>query len=85
MKVLDRYNLNKTLKVKTDCVCPICGSHFIKKQYSQSFCSRQCKDIFWNARRPMTKARERYLIRYYHLYDYNEHPFSSDALGQWND
>ena len=28
MKADDRYLLNKSLKVKADCVCPICGQHF---------------------------------------------------------
>ena len=84
MKVYDRYLLNKGLKVKSDCVCPICGEHFFKRQYSQAFCCSACKDAFWNARR-ISKAREKYLERYYEKYYDYEHPFSSDALGQWND
>ena len=83
MKVNDRYLLNKSLKVKADCVCPICGQHFTKRQYSQAFCCSTCKDTYWNARRPMSKARERYLNRL--ALTYYEHPFSSDALGQWID
>ena len=43
-----QYELNKSLKVGDKCVCPICGSVFIKKQYSQVFCDNECKVKYWN-------------------------------------
>lgn len=38
------YLFNKKQKVGTEIVC----THFIKKQYSQSFCCKDCKNKFWN-------------------------------------
>ena len=49
-KTKEQYLANKSAKVKDVLVCPICGSKFIKKQYSQAFCSTRCKDRFWNAK-----------------------------------
>ena len=43
-----KYKENKSAKVGTEIVCPICGKSFIKKQYSQAFCCGKCKDNFWN-------------------------------------
>ena len=42
------YNTNKIAKVGEEIICPICGCKFVKKQYSQAFCSGECKDKFWN-------------------------------------
>jgi hypothetical protein len=42
------YLENKKAKTGTQIECPICHLKFIKKQYSQSFCSLKCKDDFWN-------------------------------------
>jgi endogenous inhibitor of DNA gyrase (YacG/DUF329 family) len=44
------YEINKGAKVGTECTCPVCGTPFVKKQYSQAFCSGACKDKFWNDR-----------------------------------
>ena len=43
-----RYKMNKLAKVSDFIICPICGCTFAKKQYAQAFCSRECKDKFWN-------------------------------------
>lgn len=44
------YKINKMAKVGQEIECPICHTKFTKKQYSQAFCSSQCKDRFWNAK-----------------------------------
>ena len=44
------YKINKEAKTGTEITCPVCGTKFIKKQYSQAFCCTQCKDSFWNKR-----------------------------------
>lgn len=52
MKIKDRYNLNKLLKVGEECVCPSCNTKFIKSNYQQAFCKSKsgtiCKDKYWN-------------------------------------
>ena len=56
MKMKDRYNLNKDLKVGYDCVCPSCNNHFVKKTHQQVFCKTKngtiCKDKYWNTITP---------------------------------
>ena len=61
------YKNNKSAKVGTEIICPICGKHFIKKQYSQAFCCGRCKDTYWNAK------GDRHSIGYYEDYD-DSHP-----------
>lgn len=61
------YELNKSAKVGTEIVCPICGKSFIKRQYSQAFCDSKCKDAYWNAK------GDRHSSDYYVKYD-NKHP-----------
>ncbi len=75
------YKTNKSAKVGNIIICPICGEKFVKKQYSQAFCSLQCKDTYWNYRRTPTDARMRYLDKMSLIED--EHPFSCEGLGQW--
>jgi hypothetical protein len=49
--------------------CPICGDVFIKKQYAQAFCSKECKGYYWNAAKP-----DRHKDKNYH-HKYNQsHP-----------
>lgn len=56
MKLKERYELNKSAKVGTDCICPSCNSKFVKTNYQQAFCKRlsgtQCKDKYWNTVTP---------------------------------
>jgi hypothetical protein len=56
MKIKSRYNLNKSLKVGDDCVCPSCGTKFTKTNYQQAFCKTKsgtvCKDKYWNTVTP---------------------------------
>ena len=56
MKLRERYKLNKTAKVGDECVCPSCGTKFIKTNYQQAFCKSKggtiCKDKYWNTITP---------------------------------
>lgn len=49
MKPKDRYKLNKTIALYEVMICPICGKCFVKRQYSQAFCSSKCKDKYHNS------------------------------------
>lgn len=63
---------NKKAKVGSECVCPSCGSKFIKETYQQVFCKKKtgsiCKDYYWNNVTPtkrnnterISPANERY-------------------------
>ena len=62
-----QYEANKSTKVGTEITCPICGTKFVKRQYSQAFCDGKCKDAFWNAK------GDRHNVGYYEKYD-NKHP-----------
>ena len=44
----ERYILAKTAKVGDKICCAYCHKEFIKKQYSQAFCCKRCKDKFHN-------------------------------------
>jgi hypothetical protein len=46
------YKHNKAAKVGTEIKCPVCGSSFQKRQYSQAFCSSKCKNKYWNDLQP---------------------------------
>lgn len=62
-----QYEDNKSAKVGTEITCPICGTKFVKRQYSQAFCDGKCKDAFWNAK------KDRHRVGYYEEYN-NKHP-----------
>ena len=61
------YEKNKKAKVGDEITCPICGTKFKKRQYSQAFCDSKCKDTYWNAK------GDRHSVDYYEKYD-NKHP-----------
>lgn len=98
MKIKQRYELNKAAKVGEYLVCPACGSKFEKTNYQQAFCKTKpktmCKDKFWNTVTPnkrnnttrISPASAMYMAkqadRRERYYD-DDHPFSSEALGQW--
>ena len=69
-----RYKANKATKVGEEIVCPICGTKFVKKQYSQAFCSTECKDKFWNDKKKGKRNA------YFHKYNM-EHPERLAILG----
>lgn len=52
MKIRERYRLNKEAKVRTEIICPSCGTTFIKHTPAQAFCTTKggtvCKDKYWN-------------------------------------
>lgn len=94
-----RYESNKVKLVHSECTCPSCGTVFEKETYNQVFCKTKggtiCKDKYWNTVTPkkrnnttrISPANRRYMesrtrIRSYRDFD-DDHPFSSDGLGQW--
>jgi hypothetical protein len=98
LKMKDRYKQNKETKVGVGCVCPSCNTEFVKTNYQQVFCKTKggtiCKDRYWNTVDPrkrnnttrISPRSQRWLdnrpTRDFNPDDY-EHPFSSEALGQW--
>lgn len=97
MKIKEQYKINKQAKVNDTLVCPSCNTSFIKTNYQQAFCKSKpktkCKDKYWNTVTPnkrnnntrISPASARYMAekrRNYNPDDY-EHPFCSEALGQW--
>lgn len=57
------YEGNKSAKVGTEIVCPICKAKFVKRQWAQAFCCGKCKDAYWNAK------KDRHRAGYYTDYD----------------
>lgn len=45
MEMHERYNFNKAQKNGTECICPICGDTFVKKQTPQAFCNDKAKEV----------------------------------------
>jgi hypothetical protein len=103
-KIKQKYTLSKNAKVGENCVCPSCGTEFIKTNYQQAFCKSKrksiCKDKYWNTVVPekrnnttrispaskswMSKQKEnRQSLRKFQVGIDDVHPFSSEALGQW--
>lgn len=74
MKRKEQYTLNKLAKVGDEIVCPICGEHFIKKQWQQAFDDGKCKDAYWNAK------KDRHKKGYYHKYNM-AHPERLERIG----
>lgn len=74
--------------------CKHCNKEFEKKSYQQKFCCNNCKEAYWNKRKPNRHKDKDYYRSYNILYserlerigidvnEYNPHPFSSEALGQ---
>ena len=48
----EKYNKSKSAKVGDTCICPSCGTEFVKTSYQQAFCKTKggtvCKDKYWN-------------------------------------
>ena len=55
---------NKEAKTGETIKCPICGDVFIKKQYAQAFCSKECKGYYWNAAKPDRHKDKNYNHKY---------------------
>lgn len=53
------YQNAKEAKIGTPCICPSCGTDFIKTNYQQAFCKAKtgtkCKDKYWNTITPSKK------------------------------
>lgn len=71
-KKIKRYDINKSAKVGTEIICPVCGKRFIKKSYQQAFCSTECKDKYWNHKRKCNGYFKQYNI---------EHPERLERIG----
>lgn len=74
------YLTNKTAKVGDMITCPVCGEVFKKRQYSQAFCCRTCKDSYWN------NKKDRHRAGYYADYDrmHPERIERAKELGYYN-
>lgn len=77
------YKTTKAARVGIITECPCCGGKFLKRAYQQTFCSNKgpynCKDRYWNEVDPERKARA---MSRQEPYEHDEHPFSSEGLGQ---
>lgn len=74
-----QYLTNKETKVGNEIICPICGTHFIKKQWQQAFCTNTCKNEYWNAKGDRHKDKN-----YYHNYNV-KHPHRLERIGIYKD
>jgi hypothetical protein len=56
MKIREIYSINKSARVGEICICPSCGTKFVKTNYHQAFCKSKtgtkCKDKYWNTVTP---------------------------------
>lgn len=68
------YLDNKEKKTGETCICPVCKTEFIKKQYSQAFCCKECRDKFHNDRKKGKRGD------YYRMYNF-EHPERLERIG----
>lgn len=91
----NQYIKNKESKIGAKCTCPSCGTLFIKKYYQQAFCKSRsgttCKDKYWNTIIPekrnnttrISPASKEWIENKRKFNEFhNEHPFSSEGLGQ---
>ena len=62
--VKDHYLKNKEVKTGETIKCPICGEVFTKKQYAQTFCCKECKDIYWNSLNSNRHKDKKYYRKY---------------------
>jgi len=101
VKLKDKYEISKSSKVGDTCTCPSCGTTFVKDNYQQAFCKTRrktrCKDKYWNTATPnkrnnvtrISPASKEWISRQQTIreenWEYEEHPFSSAGLGQWDD
>ena len=99
IKHTKRYLENKKAKVGDTCICPACGTEFVKEHYQQVFCKTKggtkCKDKYWNTVTPtkrnnttrISPASQAWMDKRERERNYEdcEHPFSGEALGQWID
>lgn len=90
----EAYRDAKSAKIGETCICPSCGSSFIKEHYQQAFCKvaggTVCKDKYWNTVIPTKRNNTTRISPANQAWkdkreDYNEHPFSGDGIGQWQD
>lgn len=98
IKVLKKkYDFAKKANVGDIIECPSCGTKFEKKHHQTKFCKTKggtvCKDYYWNNVTPekrnnttrISPSNARWRAKREEMFnpDNYEHPFSSEALGQW--
>ena len=53
MRLTERHQMNKDSYIGTTCICPSCGTSFVKNKMNQCFCKTKpktmCKDFYWNS------------------------------------
>lgn len=97
-RLKERYAKAKSAKVGDEITCPSCGFKFKKEHYQTAFCKSRgktkCKDHYWNNVTPQKRcntirispASASYMAnKRFEREQYDEHPFSDEALGQWLD
>jgi hypothetical protein len=86
------YNKAKASVIGDKCTCAGCGKPFEKIANNQVFCKNQpgtkCKDAYWNnvietKRNNRTRISPASRAWRDKMSFEGDHPFSSDALGQW--
>lgn len=97
-KIKQLYEKNKAAKVGETIICPGCSRKFKKEHYQQKFCKvlgkTVCKDKYWNTVDPrkrnnttrISPASQMWLDEQKEKRDRyfdDDHPFSSEGLGQW--
>jgi hypothetical protein len=98
MKIKKMYENNKNMKIGEICICPSCGTKFEKTNKQQVFCRSKkgtvCKDKYWNSVIPtkrnnttrISPASAMWMEKHIdnrNDFNYSEHPFSDEGLGQW--
>ncbi len=94
------YKTAKEAAVGTEVKCPSCKTMFTKQHHQQAFCTARigtrCKDFYWNNVTPkkrnnttrISPANAAYMERMAERRERDcddDHPFSSEGLGQWCD
>lgn len=80
-----QYMKNKSAKCGDIIICPSCRKEFIKKQYSQAFCCKRCRDNFHNSFGDRHKKGyyDRYNARHPHRLDYLDKLKNVDDSWAW--
>jgi hypothetical protein len=96
MSIKDKYNKSKSAKVGESCICPSCGTEFIKTNYQQAFCKAKggtiCKDKYWNTIIPTKRCNTTRIspanTRYYATKIapfYNDNDYDDDSEPDYDD
>ena len=82
-RLLQAYSVSKSAKVGDTCICPSCGTKFVKTNYQQAFCKSECKDFYWNNVTPNKRCNRTRIspasARWLASNERNQHLFGEDA------